>query len=119
MVIFGQIIHPKTGDQMSAYLTTVKITQNGRITLCSSALRNLGVKTGDELDMQATHFATLQTSASNPSFQRMLRGPLKFKSNANSTPQTETLLSNVELRSKNPAQVEQRIDKLLVINIVI
>lgn len=36
---------------MSAYLATVKIAQNGRITLCSSALRNLGVKTGDELEI--------------------------------------------------------------------
>lgn len=36
---------------MSVYLTTVKINQNGRITLCPSALRNLGVKIGDALDI--------------------------------------------------------------------
>lgn len=67
-------------------------------------------------DMLPQHLNILKANASDPSFRRTLRGPLKFKSDANSTTQDD-LLGQVELRSKKPVQGGHRIDKLLVINI--
>jgi hypothetical protein len=68
-------------------------------------------------DMQPVHLSTLKANASDPAFRRILRGPLKFRSDANSTPQ-EGILAQVELRSKNPVQNGHRIDKFLVINVL-
>ncbi|QSV45471.1 hypothetical protein [Geobacter benzoatilyticus] len=68
-------------------------------------------------DMQALHLSALKASALDPVFRRNLRGPLKFKSDANSTPQ-EGVLGQIELRSKNPVQVGQRVDKFLIVNVL-
>ena len=75
--------------------------------------RILELKDGDMSPQQLT---TLKANASDPGFRRILRGPLKFKSDANSSAQ-DGLLLQVELRSKNPVHAGQRIEKLLVINV--
>lgn len=36
---------------MSTYLATIKLNSNGRVSLSPSALRNLGISTGDLLDI--------------------------------------------------------------------
>lgn len=76
--------------------------------------RILGLNDGDMLPQ---YLSQLKVAASDPAFRRILRGPLKFKSDASNTPQ-EGLLVQVELRSKSPIQVGQRIDKFLVINVL-
>lgn len=68
-------------------------------------------------DMHPLHLSTLKANASDPTFRRMLRGPLKFKSDANGTPQEGTL-AQIELKSKNPVECGQRIEKFLVINVL-
>lgn len=67
-------------------------------------------------DMLPANLETLKVNASDPGFRRNLRGPLKFKSDANSTPQ-DNPLGQVELRSKKPVDEGERIEKLLVINV--
>ncbi|MDD2335168.1 MAG: hypothetical protein PHD01_01160 [Geobacteraceae bacterium] len=76
-----------------------------------------GVSGLNDGDMLPQHLGPLRTNVTDPSFRRLLRGPLKFKSDSNSSPQ-DGLLGQVELRSKNPVQVGQRIDKFLVINVL-